>query len=271
MGDAVIRILPGKEGGYDGVVVRSGKRGEILHDDEFELLRARLRNAAGTLHPNYFGIDGAIKRFLGFMPGGFKGPRYNAHDGERRYKVDAHKALVAIIPLETANQSTSSDAAALASAFRKDQLWTHMPSLQESTRLKETLASNDGQEFVHSAARFATGDYRGGIAGMKNAIANHGSLSWPIATYLPFLWDPEHHMFLKPNVTRDFAERIGHSFAYKYEASLDPLVYESLLDLAAYTRTAIKSLEPADGIDVQSFIWVVGEYPDDDVPSQGGT
>jgi hypothetical protein len=75
-------------------------------------------------------------------------------------------------------------------------------------------------------------------------------------------------MFLKPNVTRDFAERIGHSFGYKYESSLDPLVYESLLDLTGYTCAAIKSLEPADGIDVQSFIWVVGEYPDDDMPSQ---
>src|ERR1700730_15979046 len=101
---------------------------------------------------------------------------------------------------------------------------------------------------------------------MKNAIAKHGALSWPIATYLPFLWDPEHHMFLKPNVTRDFAERIGHSFAYKYETHLDPPVYESLLELTSYTVAGIKSLEPADGIDVQSFIWVVGEYRDGDMP-----
>jgi hypothetical protein len=34
----------------------------------------------------------------------------------------------------------------------------------------------------------------------------------------------------------------------------------------ATTRTAIASLEPRDNLDIQSFIWVVGEYREEDKP-----
>jgi hypothetical protein len=38
-------------------------------------------------------------------------------------------------------------------------------------------------------------------------------------------------MFLKPEVTNDFAARVGHRLSLDYEARLDLAVYESLLDL----------------------------------------
>jgi hypothetical protein len=34
--------------------------------------------------------------------------------------------------------------------------------------------------------------------------------------YLPFLWRPEGEMFLKPEVTRDFAARVGRRFHLDY-------------------------------------------------------
>ena len=39
-------------------------------------------------------------------------------------------------------------------------------------------------------------------------------------THLPFLWRPGTHMFLKPEVTKDFAARVGHRFASDYEPRL---------------------------------------------------
>jgi hypothetical protein len=81
-----------------------------------------------------------------------------------------------------------------------------------------------------------------------------------VATYLPFLWRPEQHMFLKPEVTKDFAARIGHRFASDYEARLDFGVYESLLDLIDKTAVELEDLHPRDRIDVPSFIWVVVGY-----------
>jgi hypothetical protein len=67
-------------------------------------------------------------------------------------------------------------------------------------------------------------------------------------------------MYLKPEATKDFAERVGHKFANEYEARLALPVYESLLDLAAKTAAELAELKPRDRIDVQSFIWVVGDY-----------
>ena len=43
-------------------------------------------------------------------------------------------------------------------------------------------------------------------------------------------------------------------------------MYESLLSLADHTAAAIAPLKPTDRIDVQSFIWVVGEYREPDLP-----
>ena len=46
-----------------------------------------------------------------------------------------------------------------------------------------------------------TGD--GAEAGMQAAAKPHGTVSWPMATYFPYLWNPCQHMFLKPEVTRE--------------------------------------------------------------------
>jgi hypothetical protein len=81
-------------------------------------------------------------------------------------------------------------------------------------------------------------------------LHKYDNAKWPVATYLPFLWQPDRHMFLKPTVTKDFATRVGHRFASDYDSTL--------------TINVVQSLKPRDRIDIQSFIWVVGGYHDDD-------
>jgi hypothetical protein len=49
-------------------------------------------------------------------------------------------------------------------------------------------------------------------------------------------------MFLKPEVTKDFAARVGHRFASEYEPRLDLAVYESLLDLVSKTGAELAEL-----------------------------
>lgn len=267
-GKTKLRIMPAKLGGWSGIVISGGKQvGDILHDGDRDRLRKRLMILAGTEHPNYFGMEEAIARFLRFMPGGFAGERYNSPNSERHYKVRARDALSTTLPLEAARNASVADAKRLAAAFTPDKLWTNMLSLQESTRLRETLAGSNGGAFVLAAAKFADGDLAAGLTGMSKAVAPHGVSTWPIATYLPFFWSPERHMFLKPEATRDFAERVGHRFAVNYSSQHDPSVYESLIDLADHTASAIAKLGPVDRIDVQSFIWVVGRYKEADLPA----
>lgn len=67
---------------------------------------------------------------------------------------------------------------------------------------------------------------------MGQALKPHDNAKWTVVTYLPYLWRPDTHMFLKPEVTKNFATRVGHRFAAEYEPRLSLTVYESLLDLA---------------------------------------
>ena len=261
LGKILIRVVASAEGGFAGRTIRGTTMGEIIHDDDRECLIARLRNEAGKLEPSYHGMDAAIARFLEFMPGGFSGERIQK---ERPYKVKASLAFKAVLSPEQAMGATRADA----DAVRKAPVWINLLSPFESMRLKDVIEGPHGPAFLQAAAKFAAGDLGAGLAGMRAATKNHGALTWPMATYFPFLWDPAAQMFLKPAVTCDFAERIGHSFQYQYDSELKPEVYAGLLALADHTRVALAELKPVDNIDLQSFIWVVGGYTDADLPPE---
>lgn len=261
-GKATLRWQPSKDGGFEGAVIVAGKRGEILSDENEDRLVARLRNEAGKLEPNYIGMDGAIARFLEFMPGGLRGERSVSE--ERDYKVAASRELNAVLPLERALEATEKDAAAV----RRARVWLNILSPYEAMHLKTVLEKSEGPAFLRAAARFATGDYAAGAQGMETSLRKYGNQSWPKATYFGYLWRPTQNMFCKPTVTQDFAQRIGHEFQHVYEPGIDGQVYASLMDLADLTLTATRPLGAEDYIDVQSFIYVVGGYAEKDRPDQ---
>lgn len=136
---------------------------------------------------------------------------------------------------------------------------TNLLRFEERT-LAPVLQGPSADAFVRAAARFAlhAGDRE--LAELESVLRPYDCARWTVVTYLPFLWRPDAHMFLKPEITKDFASRVGHSFAHDYEPKLAMRVYDSLLDLTAQTESELKELHPRDRIDVQSFIWVIGEY-----------
>lgn len=113
---------------------------------------------------------------------------------------------------------------------------------------------------VVAAARFTLDGSKSHLLAMEQALKPHDNAKWTVATYLPYLWRPDTHMFLKPEATKDFATRVGHRFASEYEARLHLPVYESLLDLVEKSELELADMRPHDRIDIQSFIWVVGDY-----------
>ena len=131
-------------------------------------------------------------------------------------------------------------------------------------RVGDLLKSSDGPAFLQAAAGFTRGDCKPALSSMKALMRNYGQISWPVATYLACLWDPQRHMILKKEVTVDFAKRVGHRFTDDYAGRLIADVYESLLDLVEETDKAIESLESRDRIDMQSFIYVTGRYTEQD-------
>ena len=251
--DLTLRLLQMKAG-YTGVVFAADGacKARIEGADADDVWR-RLQIEAGKANPRYVGFDGARSRFLHFFPNGFASNGYLQQ--ERDYKVRAKTRLDEQVPLERAARETGFGEAALG-VFRMTNLFSPF----EMMRIQDVLRGNAADPFLQAAARFALGDTTASLGAMQKVLKPHDSAKWTVATYLPFLWLPEAHMFLKPEVTKDFAARVGHRLASIYEARLDVDIYDALLDLVGETETELTDLEPRDRIDVQSFIWVVGYY-----------
>lgn len=248
LGKKQLRLVR-KEGRFfglaDGIVF--GEGGDA--DDVWQ----QLHDEAGKSNPKYFGFDGARTRFLRFFPNGFSSDGYAAQ--ERNYKLAAKAKLDTTVPLELAVAGTGYGEAALA-VFRA----TNMLSSFEQIRIQDVLRGAHADNFLQAAARFARDGGQGNLSDMETALRPHDNAKWTVMTYLPYLWRPDVHMFLKPEATKDFATRVGHRFADEYEPRVRLSVYESLLDLVHKTAAALADLAPRDRIDIQSFIWVVGDY-----------
>lgn len=242
--------------GYVGLVIAGGKQLNRIDGDDPAKLWAELRGAAGRGSDAYFGFDGARSRFRQFFPDGFRSPSFK--EAERDYKLKAKAKLDETAPLEQALTGSNLGEAVL-SAYRG----TNLLSPFEKTRLQPLLRGPDADPFIQAAARFTIGEIEPALAIMDRLLLKHDNAKWTVVTYLPFLWRPDDHMFLKPMVTQDFAERVGHPFVHDYSPALDPAVYASLRDLMVQTAREVVDLEPRDNIDLQSLVWIVGEYKED--------
>jgi hypothetical protein len=254
LGDRTLRLVE-KDMLFIGIIISDGTIKAQIDGYNADDVWRQLHDEAAKANPRYFGFDGARARFLRFFPNGFHSDGYT--NAERNYKVAAKAQLDDAVPLESAAMGSGLGEAIL-SVYRD----TNLLSPFEKVRLQDVLRGPAGDPFVRSAARFTMGD-KSALAEMEHTLRPHESAKWTVVTYLPFLWQPERHMFLKPEVTKDFAARVGHRFADAYKPQLDTAIYESLLDLAARMTTELADLKPRDRIDVQSFIWVVGDYKDE--------
>lgn len=246
--DVRLRLLRSKAGEFKGVVVKQGGGvlGPFAGTDPDEFWQ-RLKVEAMKASRAYVGFDGARGRFLHYFPQGFTDSGYLKD--ERDYKLEAKRKLDTAAPLAPAATGTGFGPAVL-SVFHG----TNLLSPFEKTRLTPLLRGPSADAFVRAAAAFTLGAGDAALQEMRKVAHPFESAKWTVLTYLPFLWRPEAHMFLKPTVTQDFAKRIGHPFAQTYAPDLEIGISESLLDLIRQTETELAPLGPRDRIDVQSFI-----------------
>jgi hypothetical protein len=238
---------------YAGIILENGKKIFETRGDDPDQVWQDLHAQLARSGPNWFGWAGARDRFLHWFAGGFKSPAYLSD--ERGYKLAAKERLEATTPVEEAANGSGHGEAVLA-AFRRTNLLYPV----EKTRLQGLLRGPQADDFVRAAARFALGEGKSALATMERLLRPHDNAKWTVVSYLPFLWKPDEHIFLKPEVTKDFASRVQHDLEHEYSPELDHAVYESLLDLAGQIDREFADLGPRDMIDIQSVIWVVGDY-----------
>jgi len=256
VGKAFVKLIK-EQGVFKGVVILNDVIKAREEGSDADNVWRMLHDHAAKLNPHFVGFDGARARFTHFFPGGFESDKYLQQ--ERNYKLEAQSKLQASAPLEAALKGKDFGEAVL-SVIRATNLLFPV----EKSRMMDVLRGPRSDDYIRAAAKFASGEIKSGLAEMEQALKPHSIAKWIVATYLPFLWRPDVHMFLKPQVTTEFADRVGHSFTDRYSPKLNASVYESLVDLASSTAKQIADLKPRDNIDIQSFIWVVGDYVESD-------
>lgn len=290
---------------YTGIIRKGGQEQYRESHEDLDRLVAILNNEAGKLHPNYIGIDGAIKRFKKFFPLGFDDPYYKIKErdykdkqkevldliihgietpktkAERIFEITellgpnvATKALLNEFEKKTKSFDEMETDLSITSSAAASKITINLLSKFENARLHEMLsfgANAEGSDYLLACKKISETntmnrkELEEKLKEAAKAIKPFGSVTWPLVTILPYFWNPAEHMFLKPVATKDHADRVGHEFTQKYDSSINLETYLSLLDLADWTEKEISSLKPKDRIDVQSFIWVVGNYKDVDL------
>ena len=206
--------------------------------------------------------DQAFDWFVRQYPGRFSDPKY-LHE-ERIYKWDAHLLFLELLGDAQLDK--------LLGAGEISTIVERIRKIVQSVNLLsryEVMALNDGLKDVAAATRYAES-----ISGLLGAEDTNAELfdktaatvselpaeegmarvfTWPIVTLLPFLAAPDRFMFLKPEVTKTAAERLG--FDLLYTSTPNWGTYSRLLDMSRLLMQSLKPHGARDLIDVQSYIW----------------
>jgi hypothetical protein len=209
------------------------------------------------------------RKFLRIFPKAFRDVNYLAW--ERDYKREAHQRWTEMLDPATfrsllkKREFSEIAARAVAIVARTNPIFSF-----EKMALRDAVRSPAGArgfaeglyDFLHGSGALET-RFEQWCARIEKLPRKQTRVStWPIVTAFGFIAQPDLHIFLKPNVTRNAAHEYGFHFSYHSRPGWK--AYASLLDFAATARADLRDLRPRDMIDIQSFLWVQGsvEYAD---------
>jgi hypothetical protein len=208
-------------------------------------------------------FDRARRKFLRKFPGGFRDETYLAW--ERDYKWEAHQEWTGSLNEEKfrglLRQGAYQDIAAKAVKIESGR---SLLFSFEKMALRDAVRGEEGARifaeglfmFLHGSKtleeRFSS------WVGAVDCLPRKQTrvLTWPLVTVFPFIAQPDIHIFLKPNTTKEAARKLALPFEYRSRPNWT--TYQSYLGLAGATRRRVRDLRPRDMIDIQSFLWVQG-------------
>lgn len=203
------------------------------------------------------------KRFLKFFPRAFKDERYI--DWERTYKWEAHKFFQEHLNKEKFEAlMRSRDYAEIAARAMQTEARTNFIFSFEKMALRDGMKAPGGArifaEGLHQVL-YGKGPMKerfiawlvalGEVPRKKSRV-----LSWPVATFFPFIAQPDQHILLKPTAMKVAAQALDFDLEYKTSPSF--YTYDRLLTLADAVGAGISDLKPKDYHDIQSFLWTIG-------------
>ena len=90
-----------------------------------------------------------------------------------------------------------------------------------------------------------------------NVAAKNSPVTWPIVTALPYLAQPDRHLFVRPTSTQRAATLLG--FELRFNRKPNWQTYERVLGMGNNLLEFIKPRSGEDMFDVQAFIAAIGE------------
>lgn len=214
-------------------------------------------------------LQQTVDVFLTKFPLGFSDPAYLGNKGERKDKWDAHIKFEETLGkgqgqqlLEEGNIAEITDR--VLAVVSKAKMFGSF----------ETMAITDALKNQQAAHRFLTAlfvvldspviskavyqPYIDSVLDLPQEAGKSKVATWPVVTLLPFIAQPDRHMFLKPTNSQSAAEALA--FDLRYQSQPNWQTYEALLEMGKiYSNEVIdKNLQPRDLIDVQSFLWLAG-------------
>ena len=225
------------------------------------------------------GIEALRRSFLRSFPAGFHDPDYlgrvrpdtGEEVGERNYKWRAHERYVELLGEGRAEELLAAGQIDLLTerACRVVSQELNLLSRFEDMAFRDGLSADPiaAQRFFTALLPFIAAEHprkdlfdalAEAFVGLPAEEGKARVATWPVLTILPFLARPDLFVLVKPEVTKQCAERLP--FDIQYSSQLRWLTYERILKMSDYLREKLSDLMPRDYIDVQSLIWVVAKY-----------
>lgn len=235
-------------------------------------IRKRPPSASSKPADKYPTHEAAVEGFRKAFPLGFDDPKYLADSktGERAYKVKAHELWNSTLNKqeferlieagdfdEIVQRAKKVEAGVnlLHPQFERAPLWASIGDPQTAEKFSRSL-----YDFIYGEDELEARFDR--FAAMLDQLPqSKASLKWPAITLFPFVAHPSQFLFMRPEVTKKAARRLG--FSLNYNTSLNWSSYSSLMNLGNLLLKELTPLGARDMIDVQSFIVVTGKdnYP----------
>jgi len=209
-------------------------------------------------------FEQAIKQFRAKYPLGFDDPEYLKD--ERNYKWEAHNLFkLALAQLEDKRGEVTPEF--IDNVIKIFTSKINLLSQYEQMALREgfedqaaaTRVFSNLLDFVNEpdfdVSTFVS--YKEAIESLPAKPGRARVATWPILSVFPFIAAPDRFMFLKPEVTKQAADRL--LFDLRYNSSLNWMTYSQLLQMSQLLFDRLRDFGARDLIDVQSFIWVTGD------------
>lgn len=207
-----------------------------------------------------------IDEFRAKFPLNFNDPAYLEDKGERKDKWAAHEMFVSSLgggqgQKLLCESNISELTRRIVAVFTKAKMFASY----DKVPFTDALQNNQAAERFFTALFalldspvISKGIYQPYIDSVLDLPQEGKSkvATWPVVTLLPFIAQPDRHMFLKPTHTQLAAEAL--TFNLHYESQPNWRTYEALLEMGRIYADEIKELRPRDLIDVQSFLWLAG-------------